>query len=389
MKIIIISFIILLGCTPNKINKNKESIQIYTKSEEVILLKNPVLLKNFYDTVKCITLETNKNSLIGTIGKVIYFDEKFFILDLKGEKIMVFNEHGKYLNKIGCKGRGATEYLCLYDFEITKDSTVNIVDFGKRSILKYSFKGEYLSRIKLENRFSAYLISDSKNRYHFHHQYDIPGENNITIIDKNGKRLSSYYKIEDYFSDIGVPTIFKPFSKNNEDVFFVNYLDNSVYMNRNDSLFKKYTFDFGGGVYNAKMLREVSRKGIDIYNFSNKNDLPMGMDYLNVTDDYLSITITKSYKRSGYFYNRKNKSVCVPDYNIGNTWNIPIPVLTIGVKGDMFIGAKDASFFRSYYEQIKQKLGEEKSQIYKEMTKIYNNTKDDDNPILILFKPKI
>ena len=110
-------FLIICSCKNNiKLESEMTSIVINKKG-----FHEQLDVTALFD-VEFITLETSKPSRIGIIEKIIYHKELFYVHDRQQEKILVFNEHGKYIRTIGKKGRGKGEYISLADFEIHDDN---------------------------------------------------------------------------------------------------------------------------------------------------------------------------------------------------------------------------------------------------------------------------
>ena len=81
----------------------------------------------FVDTIELIPLETTEDNLIGEITRVIFNDGKYYIRSTNGmqnPKLFVFNENGKYIQKISKQGVGPGEYLDFEDFTIANDDHI-------------------------------------------------------------------------------------------------------------------------------------------------------------------------------------------------------------------------------------------------------------------------
>ena len=86
----------------------------------------------FVDTIELIPLETTEDNLIGEITRVIFNDGKYYIRSTNGmqnPKLFVFNENGKYIQKISKQGVGPGEYLDFEDFTIANDDHIVLADY--------------------------------------------------------------------------------------------------------------------------------------------------------------------------------------------------------------------------------------------------------------------
>lgn len=118
---------------------------------ETITIQTPVKqdLKNLIKDIKVIRLETSQQSLFNGIAKMDIYDDKFYILDNSRSFIIVFDKNGKFVSKIGQKGRAPYEYLTIMSFFIDKTSgNIIITDNISPKVIIYSQKGDVLQTIK-------------------------------------------------------------------------------------------------------------------------------------------------------------------------------------------------------------------------------------------------
>jgi hypothetical protein len=129
-------------------------------------------------------LQTTEDCLIKDILKIEFDDNRIFITDANS-KMFVFDDNGSYLNTIGSIGRGPNELLSMYDTYIDKiENTVNIYDTYKASIFKYSYSGKLLKVKKLD---SDLLTNTSK--------ITLLEDNNLLLIQENHSMSLFNYRI--------------------------------------------------------------------------------------------------------------------------------------------------------------------------------------------------
>ena len=99
------------------------------KAEKKDLLHLSTLFKN----VKCIPLELTDNSQIGSISKVLVYNDHIYVLDHSTAKsLFVFDNEGRFIRRIGNLGTGPGEYTEINDFTIDYDQgNIIITDYGK------------------------------------------------------------------------------------------------------------------------------------------------------------------------------------------------------------------------------------------------------------------
>lgn len=89
------------------------------------------------EQIRYIPLETTDSSLIGDVDKILYQDNKFYILDKVGKKILIFDQDGKNIQIIHQVGQGPGEYLEPCDMDIDKKGNIYVSDWGNQSIITY------------------------------------------------------------------------------------------------------------------------------------------------------------------------------------------------------------------------------------------------------------
>lgn len=177
-----------------------------------------------YDTSQAITIEidhqkfqeirwvdTNKIDFIffpldeeypfGDIGKVIFRNQKIFIMPLGMDKIFIYTDRGEAYGMINSYGEGPGEYLDLADFDINSHAQQIIVsDAGNRKFLRYSYDGDFIDE-KPVNLFIKTI--KSYNTVHgiqyivdLRYSKVLPGQSevyNINLFDKNWKFIKGYF----------------------------------------------------------------------------------------------------------------------------------------------------------------------------------------------------
>jgi hypothetical protein len=89
-------------------------------ASEPLAKKTPLLAENYFNSIDIIPLETTPESLIWEIKKIFFIDSGVYIFDGKQSQVLLFDNKGKFISKIGKKGRGPGEYIHIQDFTIDK-----------------------------------------------------------------------------------------------------------------------------------------------------------------------------------------------------------------------------------------------------------------------------
>lgn len=91
------------------------------------------------ENVEYIPLETTDNSLLGSVGKVLFRNNCFYVLDKMSGGVYVFDRMGKFLSSIVKPGEGPDEYVELMDMDVDREGNVYIADNARMVVQKYRF----------------------------------------------------------------------------------------------------------------------------------------------------------------------------------------------------------------------------------------------------------
>lgn len=129
-----------------------------SNSDSIIEIKVPgdvetkgIEINDLIDEVKFVKLETNKNSLIGEIDKLIFHNDTIIVIEkIKRQAILVFTNEGQFINKIGKKGKGPGELLSIHDVAIDNNkNNIIVIDDRSHKLVYYNLKGELVKEKKI------------------------------------------------------------------------------------------------------------------------------------------------------------------------------------------------------------------------------------------------
>ena len=164
--------------------KEVDDIKTYNISLD---LKKTVNIEKFITDIKTLKLELCEASLIKRVSKLEYYGDYIFVLDSSQNIIFIFNNKGKYINRIASKGNGPKEYIGIYDFKINKyKETIEVIDAFKQNKLTYSFDGEFVelqNLIQIDGTYSDFeYINEDKILFT---TYDIKNRLKVYNIKEN------------------------------------------------------------------------------------------------------------------------------------------------------------------------------------------------------------
>lgn len=152
---------LFIGCTSKKAEILKHDIiEFDVKIPDDLHVKRQINISSIADSISYISLETSPNCLISEIKEVQQNSDKLFIRSKNGE-LFCFSKSGKFLNKIGRKGKGPKEYYFLLDYVIS-DSFVYILDYSQRIAL-YDHAGKFKEYLKTTKQASRMMLLTKNN----------------------------------------------------------------------------------------------------------------------------------------------------------------------------------------------------------------------------------
>ena len=144
---IIVLIGIFISCSKYEGNYKNDAVKIEIQNND----PNEFNYTQIIDSVEITQLETNENSIIGGILKIVFKHQKVFILD-RNHNLLIFEESGKFFSKLNKRGKGPGEYIELRDFFITEDGNILILTWKK--ILTYNIHleciDEFIFNIKTD-----------------------------------------------------------------------------------------------------------------------------------------------------------------------------------------------------------------------------------------------
>lgn len=118
-------------------------------------------ISHIADSIEYIPLQTTDSVVIGKIGKIIFWNNHFYVLDRLTETIFCFDNKGKFLNKLSKKGVGPGEYYSITDFNISKNGEIWVYS-SAQAFFKYDISNSrFLKRIPTAIVAESFWIDDN------------------------------------------------------------------------------------------------------------------------------------------------------------------------------------------------------------------------------------
>jgi len=142
--------------------------------------KSDVLLfDSVFDALEILPLENDIKCLIKSPKRVLYYDDKYYILEIANNpRVMIFNKDGSYNGSVGVQGKGNGEYTSLHDFTIDEERKRIILLCENSTVFIYDLNGKFIEKKKLSESL-LWNIASHKNGFLFttNHLTFLTGEN--------------------------------------------------------------------------------------------------------------------------------------------------------------------------------------------------------------------
>lgn len=138
--------LLITGCTlsPKETGGNIQYDVFYTKPFA------PLQIQEVSTKYRYISIETNKNSLIGEIKTPIMRKNDNYYIDDQS-CIFIFDRNGKHLKTFDRQGQGPGEYGLYFCSTVNDKGDIALLTGGSKIIYNYSSEGDFVSKISLDS----------------------------------------------------------------------------------------------------------------------------------------------------------------------------------------------------------------------------------------------
>lgn len=347
---------LLISCNTN--NYNTKSIVVdFDKATDYMELTE-------YFESQIVLLEKNEKCLIGEINKVISAKGKLFVLDESvAESLYIFDQSGRFIRKIGDKGKGFGEYLYIESFDVVNDYIYLLSGLDQKLIV-YDFDGNVIKEIRLDDHGGSEL-----NVYGNGSFFTIRSNSLLSVYfwNKEGKIKNSIIDEESTFikweTDKGISHV-------GESIFICPIFDDVIYKVENKQVMPCYSFDFGEKNYPLDKLKSME---------SLRNAF-RSMKYITtcsfvMSKDFIMLHFLSDYYPFGLYLINQDE-IKITKYPCCNY--IPLISPAIGEIKDGAIYSADPSLIHLMIEKNDPDV----------FPNELKNVKPDDNPVLFILKQK-
>ena len=230
--------ILLLGnCAPEKPSQG-----VMVEFGAFTEISDSQLIKQY----RFVRLETNDSCLLGAIDQIQVFGNKIYILDsYQTKSIYVFDDRGKYLNRLEGNRRGPGEFFMPLCFAIDPtDSSLLVKDHQQSALFRYALKDlTFVDKIKTEEYPVSFGVLPGQEALVFY--YPDRGNNvcQLRITDKKGQFLRELLPVDPKSKVLHGPG--QNFYVYDKKLHVFPHFCNTIYSITSDSTTQRYHFYFG------------------------------------------------------------------------------------------------------------------------------------------------
>lgn len=402
-KIIILSFsLFIMSCgQPTQAESNKET-QENSKDIKIIDLESnfkvtdeKMKLSDAVCDVEYIKLETTDESVLPSVSRLLITNKHILISAWTFEYIYMFDRKGKFIRKIGKFGEGPGEFSVGICFT-ADDSIAYIRSNWAGKILKYRLNdNKYTGAVPVNAEFIEKIYYLSDNTISLHKEGG-PIKNMLTAIVLNTKGDTISYLSpnidKEKYEKLSARSKGLPCWQTKEQVNTYELNNDTIYSITKSGIKPRYILNLGKYKMPEKLL------------YDNKNRFNEEHKYFTIrafteSNDFLYIYFNYQDKTNSWYaqYNKKTENIKFwkkksdPNYGSGcyNDIDGGPEVIVRNIKGDYVWFPITPQMVEEYLtpENISKKnvLFPEKKA---ELIKFTQGLKEDDNPIIALYKLK-
>ena len=115
-------------------------------------------VSDFASSCREVRLEKSESCLISNVDRLKLCGDTITLLS--NNQIFLFNQKGKFLNKIGRLGRSNEEYMNVNDFQVYGDR-VYILSAYQQKIMEYSVDGTFVKNHELDDVYYKFMVQEN------------------------------------------------------------------------------------------------------------------------------------------------------------------------------------------------------------------------------------
>lgn len=365
--------------------------------------KEHIKLSDFVESIEITPLETNQDCLVESIGKLIQYNNFYYIASTSNviNKILIFDKKGKFIYKLDKRGIGPNEYIDIRDFDVINNDKLVIISRSNPGIYIYDIQKDSCILHKNIDIYPNNILTKENYFYIMNNGTKFQNEVNDLIFkyDKQANFVNSFFNVKkeilNIISNIAPLT---SLSSYDDDIYFNYPFCNTVHKIKGTDISTEYELDFGSKCIPINKL-ETTNNILDIEKYIKKNQGLYSLIYYAINSHYSLFTFY-DYQLYGYILlhdKNNNKSLLAHEiiddlYFKGNKLKLKPWELPKLMKDNTIYYHIEPNRLISLFQNYKKKLDTNNWQSFcnkhPQLIEKISKIKEDDNPILLSIKLK-
>lgn len=396
--ILLFIFILNFSCKQEKVSDISHFV-INTSFTE----KDCIKLSDFVESIDIISLETNQNCLVESVGKLVKYKDFYYIASTTNviNKILIFDKNGKFIYKLDKKGSGPNEYIDIRDFDVIDNDKIVIISRSNPGIYIYDIHKDSCILHKNIDIYPNNILTKENYFYIMNDGTKFRRETNDLIFkyDKQANYINSFFKVEQ--ETLNIISNIAPLvslSLYNKDIYFNYPFCNTVYKIEDTDISTEYELDFGGKFLPINKLKGA-KDILEIEKHIKKNKGLNSLIYYAI-NSHFSLFTFYDYQLYGYILlHNKNENRSLIAHEIiddlcfkGNKIKLKPWKLPKLLKDNVIYYHIEPGELITLLQDYKKKLSADDWQIFcndhPQLIEKISKMKEDDNPVLLSIKLK-
>lgn len=344
----------------------------------------PLKFTDVIDSIQIIPLESKQDNMIGTIDKVIFYNNQFYILDKSFSSLMQFDRSGKYLGAYGSMGQGRGRFSKIQDFllDTSRKEVLILSNSTQASKFHYALQSHTFTNSEDANLYARnFAYFEGKCLYFLDNNINkVSGRYNLISIDTVSQKMQRAfplfpgYQPEYAFSGFLTPTP--------TGILYNSPMSDTVFEIDDKGIYARYLIDLGS----STMPDSVRRN----FNLFQKYALKYSAFQNNFIESahFVALTITKGRLFVQAFYNRTSKKLYQIEpsdksLGFGNLIGVPVGI----IEDKKYVASIKASDLADLYRSDSTSA-QAVNQYSPALAKLMPSIKSTDNPVLVIFQLK-
>ena len=390
--VFLLFFITSCSVTNEKTEEDKGLINI-TVNPECIKPINP--LSDFVESIKYVYLETPPNLPIGTLMEFRVTEDMYYLRSGRMSSSIYAFDHTKKLKYcLQNDGKGPGEYNYVKSIFTDIDKNLYTYDVGNLKVIMYDSLGNFVNEWK-HNSYGKQMVK-YQNYFVLYDGYGgdyIEANNafNLLFIDQEHNLYREYFTYDNQLNKFVRYGNMLTFTFYKQNLFFNQFLGDTIYQITPDQIFPRYFIDFGKHKITKKDYENGSFQHVGEFSHAlRKKGRAFWIRHVLITDRHLFFMYV--YKKNEVFviYDKKHQNIIQTKQYINDidfiNWNIkPIERPLAVLENNIYSFIEPVDFILSI-KNLKSRLSstawKEYVEQHQNIINIYNKVDKNSNPIL-------